>query len=341
MYKILSKFERDTLIHQHRIEKTKNVSDRLKVVLWYDDGKTHEEIARLLFIDITTSIRHLDDYSKGKTNKNSGGSDSKLTLKQSAELIDLIKNKLYTNVFEIINICKTRFNIEYTRTGMTDWLNRNGFAYMKANQVLPGIDIEKQIEHIKTYDKLKKETTLNNEVLLHVDSCHSSMNLKLSKAWILKDNKISLIKNNAYTRVNITGALNLSNMDLITDNYKTVNGESFINFLEKLIRKYPNKKINIVLNIWGALRYHKTKEVLSFCEENNINLCFLPAYSPNLNPIERVWRVMNRYIRNNIVYEKPKDFQNKILDFFNSTWDKIKHNLKTEINDNFHILLPT
>ena len=338
MYKILSKFERDTLIHHHRIEKSGEVKDRLKVVLWYDDGKTHEEIARLLFIDITTSIRHLDDYSKGKTNKNSGGSDSKLTLKQSEELIGLIKDKLYTNVFEIINICKIKFNIEYTRTGMTDWLNRNGFAYMKANEVLPGIDVEKQIEYIKTYDKLKKETILNNEVLLHVDSCHSSMNLKLSKAWIHKDNKIFLKKNNAYTRVNITGALNLSNMDLITDNYKVVNGENFIKFLEKLRVKYSNKKINIVLDNG---RYHKTSEVLSFCKENNINLCFLPAYSPNLNPIERVWKVMNRYVRNNIIYERPKDFQNKILEFFNKTWNNIKYKLKTEVNDNFHILSPT
>lgn len=337
MYKILSQFERGVLLSQHAVEKAGEVRDRIKVVLWYDDNWSLTKIAEALFINQTTVTKHLKEYSEGKLSKSSGGSFSKLNFKQSQKLIIAIKEKLYTNVMEIVLLCKKMFNIEYTRTGMTDWLIRHDFSYVKPTQILPKIDVEKQIEHIKIYDKLKRKSEKNNEILLHVDSCHSSMNLKLSKAWIHKENKVFLIKNNAYTRVNITGALNLQNMSLITDNYKTINSDSFISFLAKLKMNYLNKKINIVLDNG---RYHKTKEVEKFCINNNIKLYFLPPYSPNLNPIEKVWRVMNRHVKNNIVYDKPKEFQTKIVDFFGTTWDKIKYNLRKEINDNFHILCP-
>ncbi len=39
--------------------------------------------------------------------------------------------------------------------------------------------------------------------------------------------------------------------------------------------------------------YHKSGEVTVFAEQNGIKLHYLPAYSPNLNPIERLWKVID------------------------------------------------
>jgi len=39
--------------------------------------------------------------------------------------------------------------------------------------------------------------------------------------------------------------------------------------------------------------------VAEIATELNIKLHFLPPYSPNLNPIERLWKVMNEKVRNN------------------------------------------
>ena len=38
-------------------------------------------------------------------------------------------------------------------------------------------------------------------------------------------------------------------------------------------------------------------------------LHILPPYSPNLNPIERVWKVMNEHVRNNEVFSSFKKFK--------------------------------
>jgi transposase len=66
----------------------------------------------------------------------------------------------------------------------------------------------------------------------------------------------------------------------------------------------------------------------------------LPPYSPNLNPIERVWKVANEQIRNNIVFKTCAEFKTKIYEFYNLTWDAISSGLRSRINDNFQTLKP-
>lgn len=40
----------------------------------------------------------------------------------------------------------------------------------------------------------------------------------------------------------------------------------------------------------------------------NITLHYLPLYSPNLNPIERFWKVMNKNARNSLYFSTTKEF---------------------------------
>jgi len=66
----------------------------------------------------------------------------------------------------------------------------------------------------------------------------------------------------------------------------------------------------------------------------------LPPYSPNLNPIERLWKVMNELSRNNQVFKTFNEFKEKIRTFFSDTWDTIADDFRTRINDNFQSLKP-
>ena len=43
--------------------------------------------------------------------------------------------------------------------------------------------------------------------------------------------------------------------------------------------------------------WHKTLAVQEYCEQNKITLLFLPPYSPEFNPIERVWSFLKSKIR--------------------------------------------
>lgn len=76
-------------------------------------------------------------------------------------------------------------------------------------------------------------------------------------------------------------------------------------------------------------------EVKSFAERFGIKLHFLPTYSPNLNPIERLWKIINEKVRNNRYFESAKEFRHEIHHFFQVIFPEVALDLTDLINDNF------
>jgi len=90
---------------------------------------------------------------------------------------------------------------------------------------------------------------------------------------------------------------------VITSKADRGNTGSFFSFLIKVVKMYPSRKIIMVLD---NVPYHHAKRIKPVLEryKHRIELIYLPPYSPDLNPIERVWWYMrkkithNRYIQN-------------------------------------------
>jgi transposase len=87
---------------------------------------------------------------------------------------------------------------------------------------------------------------------------------------------------------------------------ENVNTADIINYLKE------EKRLNIVLDNY---RVHKTKLVQKVAEILNINLIYLPPYSPDLNPIEDVWRKIKGIISINN-YNNAEELSNAFLEIF-------------------------
>lgn len=76
------------------------------------------------------------------------------------------------------------------------------------------------------------------------------------------------------------------------------NSSTFKKHLKKVIKSLPDEKLIIVLD---NVKYHHAKKLKPFLEQNRerLELMFLPPYSPDLNPIERVWWFMRKKITHN------------------------------------------
>lgn len=68
-------------------------------------------------------------------------------------------------------------------------------------------------------------------------------------------------------------------------------------FLSHLLSKYPNDYIVLVCD--GAA-WHKSKELNSF---HNIELLFIPPYTPEMNPIEQIWKELRARGFHNEVFQ--------------------------------------
>ena len=64
--------------------------------------------------------------------------------------------------------------------------------------------------------------------------------------------------------------------------------------------------------------YYRNKDVTKFFEDSKIEIRFLPPYSPNLNPIERVWKWMKERVMYNTYYEEFDDFKLAVMGFLES-----------------------
>lgn len=58
-------------------------------------------------------------------------------------------------------------------------------------------------------------------------------------------------------------------------------------------------------------RWHLTKEVMSFIEENKIIMIRLPPYSPETNPIEQYWKNNKNYLGTKPYFNK-KELVNEV-----------------------------
>ena len=331
----LSGEEKAYLEEEHRVKENGKERDRIKAILLRSEGWTVPRISQALRLNQSTIIRHIKEYQAGKLKNESGGSLGQLSEAQTQELIAHLETETYHHNHQIVLYVKERFGVSYTVPGMHKWLHRNGFSYKKPKGLPHKADAELQQQFIAEYEALKKEVG-SEQPILFMDSVHPTQATKLTYGWIKKGTTKHIGTTASRTRLNIVGAIQLGYIsDTITAQYETVNAESIISFMDKLRIRYGTKTVHLILDQSG---YHKSSLVARHAEKNNIKIHFLPPYSPNLNPIERVWKVMNEHTRNNRFFKGAKDFKDAINDFFENILPRIGNNLNGRINDNFQIL---
>jgi transposase len=328
--------EKTALEQRHNSCRDGKERDRIKAVLLRSESWTIPMIAQALRIHESTVTRHINDYLNGKLNIASGGSTSMLNMAQTINLLSHLMQNTYRTTQEIIAYVKENYDVNYSVPGMNKWLHRNGFSYKKPKGYPYKASAEQQEKFVAAYNKLKA-TIPSDDCILFMDSCHPSMATKLSYGWIKTGQSKPIETTASRTRINLIGAINLSKISKpIIASYTTVDGNSIVDFLHQ-IRKYSKIKgtIHLVLDQAG---YHRCDEVANTATKLNIKLFYLPPYSPNLNSIERLWKVMNEYARNNKFFKTADEFRQSINNFFKITLPKIADSLRFRINDNFQKL---
>lgn len=327
--------EKAILERAHAAQNNGKERDRLKAILLRSEGWTVPEISQALRLHQSTVIRHVQDYREGKLKNDSGGSSSHLSDDQTQELIAHLVEHTYAHNHQIVLYIKEHFGVTYTVAGLHKWLHRNRFSYKQPKGRPHKADPELQKQFVAEYEQLKKEVG-SDEPILFMDSVHPTQATKLAYGWIRTGSTKHVGTTASRTRLNIVGAIQLGKLgEAITSQYETINGESIIDFMGKIRSQHDSKTVHLILDRSG---YHRSSLVAKAAAELNIKLHFLPPYSPNLNPIERLWKVMNERARNNRFFKGAKDFKEAINGFFDEILPRIGNSLTDRINDNFQML---
>jgi transposase len=339
MKRFLTPEEREELKAQHRLERDKRICDRIKAMLLSDKGWSYQEIAEALLLSEGAVKQHIEEYLESqKLKPENGGSSGKLNEEQARNLIEHLHKHTYLYTKDIVAYVEERFEIKYSIPGMTSWLHAHGFSYKKP-AVVPGkADKNAQEQWLKEYEKLKANLP-TDEAICFTDGVHPTHNMKLTYGWIRRGERKEFPTNSGRQRLNLSGAIDIISTKVLVREDVTLNAESTIAFLKQVEAAYPLcRKIHVFCD---NARYYRNKLVLEYLVESKIEMHFLPSYSPNLNPIERLWKFMYEHILYNKYYEKFKDFKEAVLGFLQSLLNPLpdmKQLLDHRITDHFHII---
>ena len=330
--------QRAAIIAAHRYEKNASQADRLKSTLLLDDGYTFEQISKILLLDDQTVRNYLSKFEKGGTegllSDKYVGYSGCLSEDNERELSVHLEEFTYPDVNPVIAYVEFTFGKEYTRSGMRDLLHRLGFTYKKASHVPGKADPDRQQKFIDAFKEFMKNKSPDVPVLF-MDATHPQYNSMPAYGWIKKGERKEIKSNTGRERLNINGALNAETREAVVVEADTINAESTILLLKKVEEHYPTAPYIYVFS--DNARYYHSEEVASYLRTSRIMLEKIPPYSPNLNPIERLWKFFHKQIHYNKYHETFAAFRLECLMFFERL-DEYAEKLASLITLNFNVL---
>ena len=304
--------ELEQIINYIRTEKDVFIYRKLLFLLFTKLNYPLEFTSTILGVTEDTLITWFQQWNKNgyeSLKKKSGqGRKSKLSDENWEEIRKIMSTRNDWTLPEISYIIETKYGVKYSLPHLAKLLKKKlnaHFAkpYSKDYRQSP---YYKQSFHLKLnhiFKKYKLQYDINTGNIInketnepfHIFSYDESSfqftpnNVKfwaLIKPMVKKDTTIFKCKAmGAY-------ALTPNSNDYLefVENQKS---ETLIKYLENLRNKNPEGVMLLLIDNFTA---HKTDDVLEKAKELNIELCFLPTYSPQLQPIEKVWKENKRQV---------------------------------------------
>jgi transposase len=295
----LTSQQRNDISDRRRQAQDRRTYQRLSAVLWSDDGRTREEIAGLVGV----STRQVGQWFRIFRNK---GLDQLCTLHYQGDpgrlrpaQVERLKQEIATGVFHNAEQVRTwveaTFGVAYSAAGLKDLLRRIGASYHKVSGFFWKADIEEQKKFVRKHRRHKREAGATTRRYF-VDACHPVWGVGLLySCWLLTGQRFHVGVGNGRKRLNILGAYCPDDHDYVDLRLtrENITGEQFVKLLEALRAKHPDTE-KFLLYLDNARYYSKPCVKQWLANHREFRLVPLPAYSPNLNLIERLWKFLRK-----------------------------------------------
>jgi len=194
-------------------------------------------------------------------------------------------------------------------TQVRTFMHKLGLKPLKTAQMPAKADAEAQNEFLAS--ALEPRIGLaekNKQVLLFMGAAHFVWQAYLGVLWCIS--RIFIPAASGRQRINVLGALDPITKEIIKIVNRTyVTSTTVCDLLRVIAKKHEGRVITIVLD---NARYQRCKLVMETAAALHIELLFLPAYSPNLNLIERLWRYVKKECLYSKYYKTANEFEESI-----------------------------
>lgn len=191
-----------------------------------------------------------------------------------------------------------------------EFLKSQGIKRLKVGHLPAKADPDKQATFLEEQlEPRLDEAKAGQRALFFVDAAHFVQRPFLAFVWCFT--RVFIKAPAGRKRFNVLAALNAITHELITVcNDAYINAQSVAELLHKLAALELTVPITLVLD---NARYQKCQYIKELAASLNIELLYLPAYSPNLNLIERLWKFVKKEVLNGRYYDDFTAFKGAIV----------------------------
>lgn len=322
----LRRSQRETLVSELKESNSPQLTQRILILLLMDDGKTYQEISDFLGCGYRTVAYWCVHGDPDNLESLRDGREKGNYQKVTEEYIDLLMETIEKDPTELgyefgrwstarlATYLTEMTGIELSGEHVRRILKKKKYVYLWAKYSLE----DKQDSAKREAFKEKLEGYLEASKLernrLQVwfwDETGFSLRVIRRKTWGKKGRRKKVTGQRSRGRVNVMGGIRYSDRKRICYFIEKGTGDIFYEQLKQLnefvksewiqqgnqeadFQKFGQK----VLIILDNASYHKKKDIVAKIENNlpNIQLYFLPAYSPDYNLIELVWHSTKEYV---------------------------------------------
>jgi transposase len=285
-------------------------------VLWLKShGLSHDEIAALADVSRSTVQRYLNDYREGglaRLRRCRWHHPKSVLAEHQASLEEHFQKHPVRSAKQARAILEKQTGIRRGLTQVRHFLkDQLGLRWRKtgAIPVPPKKTVAEHAREQATFLREKLEPRLKQarrgrRQAYFVDAAHFVFAPFLGFLWCVT--RLFVRAASGRKRYNVLGALDAVTHQLIrVTNLDYINAESVCALLRAVAEARMGLPITLVLD---NARYQKCAVVQTLAESLQIELLYLPGYSPNLNLIERLWRFLRKESLDSTYYEDFSQF---------------------------------
>lgn len=162
----------------------------------------------------------------------------------------------------------------------------------------------------------KTEQMTKDYEIWYQDEVHFYRSSTICRMWAKRGMQPLVKSAPTQEKVAFSGFVNPATGILFTTECEKFNFETTMESVRLFLNEYKsNKKLLIILDnaSWHKKAVRLMREDILF---RDIDFLFLPPYSPELNPIERVWRITRKEKTHNRFFESINILKDILLSYF-------------------------
>jgi putative transposase len=304
--------QRQALLDRYRKDQDPEVRFRAHVLLLLDDGYTWATVTTLLFCSSRTIDRWVKRFLAQGVEGLSGHKPGR-PFRFAAEWVATVVGWVTSRKPRDFGFLRSRWcceavalmmirehDVEVSRETVRRWLHRGGLVYRRPRPTLGPTDQEREAK----LDKLREVIAglPADETAVFQDEVDINTNPKIGSMWMFKGRQAKVETPGNNEKRYLSGSIHWRTGQVFLTEGRPKQGRDtalFLAHLDDLRRRLRcYRKIHVICD---NAKCHTSDAVAVYLWEHRdrIELHFLPSYSPDCNPIERVWWHLHDQITRN------------------------------------------